>query len=91
MALTLRRSRLDRPAAFEHLGDWEVWEDGQEIGRIYEVPAANDAALACFWAFNLMGPARGHVKTHGNAPTFEAAKIDFKRWLEAFRVWKPPG
>jgi hypothetical protein len=55
------------------------------------VPAANDAALAWFWAFNLMGPARGHVKTHGNAPTFEAAKIDFKRWLEAFRVWKPPG
>ena len=44
MALTLRRSRLDRPAAFEHLADWEVWEDGQEIGRIYEVPAANDGA-----------------------------------------------
>jgi hypothetical protein len=36
-----------------------------------------------------MGEARSHVTTSGHAPTFDAAKIEFQRGLEAFLAWSP--
>jgi hypothetical protein len=38
--LTLRPTGLRNSAAFGRLADWCVIEDGEPIGRIYEVPAA---------------------------------------------------
>jgi hypothetical protein len=41
MILTLRPTGLRTAAAFAHLADWCVIEDGEEIGRIYQVHAAS--------------------------------------------------
>ena len=36
MVLSLRRTRLEKQPVFADLQDWQVLEDGNEIGRIYE-------------------------------------------------------
>ena len=46
LPLTLRPTDIGTPAAFQHLKDYCVFEDGEKIGRIYEVPAA-PADRAC--------------------------------------------
>jgi hypothetical protein len=40
LPLTLRPTDIGTPPAFEHLKDYCVFEDGEPIGRIYEVHAA---------------------------------------------------
>jgi hypothetical protein len=44
MVLSLRRTRLEKQPVFADLQDWQVLEDGNEIGRIYEqhAPASPD-------------------------------------------------
>jgi hypothetical protein len=34
--LTMRPTRLETSPVYAHLDDWEVLEDGEPIGRIYE-------------------------------------------------------
>jgi hypothetical protein len=40
MTLTLRPTGLRNSGAFAHLADWSVIENGEDIGRIYQVHAA---------------------------------------------------
>ena len=84
--LTLRPTRLGTPAAFAHLADWCVIEDGEPIGRIYEVPAA-PPDRAWFWSLYLDGEARNHVAASGHAATLEEAKAQFRTSLERFKAW----
>jgi hypothetical protein len=73
MPLTLRRTGLTKPAAFAHLADYTVHDDGraEPIGRIYEVYAPMRPELAWFWSIIVLGKAREHVTTQGNEPTLE--------------------
>jgi hypothetical protein len=69
MPLTLRPTRLYRPAVYAHLKDWEVWEDGKEIGRIMEGrEGATKSEQAWFWAITSLEygmRARARVTTEG--------------------------
>ena len=51
MALTLRPTGLASPA-YQHLQDWTVLDDGQEVGRIYDDGSASapPAELRWFWS-----------------------------------------
>jgi hypothetical protein len=86
MPLTLRPTNLQTSPVYEHLKDYSVFEDGAEIGCIYEQrpPAPPDAAW--FWSIIGRGPGRGRVKTDGRAPTFEDAKAEFAASWEAFKA-----
>jgi hypothetical protein len=86
LPLTLRPTGLRNSAAFAHLADWSVIEDGEVIGRIYEVPAA-PPDRAWFWSLFLDGDARHHVTTSGHAATLEGAKAQFRASLERFKAW----
>jgi len=87
MALTLRPTGLASPA-YAHLIDWCVHDNGESIGRIYELDAPLRPEVAWFWALHLMGPARGHVPTHGNASTLAEAKAAFIAARAAFLAWR---
>jgi hypothetical protein len=81
--LTLRPTRLSRdPDRHE----WTVYEDGQEIGRLYEDRTASHPEIAWFWSIIVMGPARHRVRTDGRAPTLEEAKAQFAAAWTAFKV-----
>ena len=84
--LTLRPTRLGTPAAFAHLADWNVLEDGEKIGRIYQVHAARSPEQTWFWSITALNPNPTGTPTNGHAATFEDAKAQFQEhW---FRVWK---
>ena len=86
MPLTLRPTDLRVAAAFAHLRDWSVYEDGQDIGRLCEQHAPSRPELAWYWSITVMGPARDRVRTEGHAPTLEQAKVDFRTHWEAFKT-----
>jgi hypothetical protein len=67
--------------------DWSIREDGQEIGRLYEDPAATRPELTWFWSTIVIGKARRRVKTDERAATLEDAKAQFAANWEAFR-WR---
>jgi hypothetical protein len=90
MALTLRPTGLQCPPAFQHLEDYSVYEDGTEIGRMYEAHAPARPDLAWLWSITVMGPARHKVRTDGRAPTLEEAKADFQAAWNAFKAWPSP-
>jgi hypothetical protein len=86
MPLTLRRTGLSHDP---NSNDWWVYEDGEEIGRIYEATSV-DADVRWLWAHWLLGPAReANLLTHGRAPTLEDAKAEFRTAIERFRRWRP--
>jgi hypothetical protein len=87
MPLTLRPTGLRQSAAFAHLADYSVYDDGREIGRIYEVHAPTRPEAAWTWSIIVMGKARGHVMTDGNAPTFDEVKRQFAECWERFKAW----
>jgi hypothetical protein len=86
MALTLRRTNLETPPVYTHLGDWTVFEDGTAIGRVHEQrpPAPPDAVWV--WSIFAEGPGRARVKTDGRAATFEDAKEQFAASWTAFKT-----
>jgi hypothetical protein len=86
MALTLRPTGLQASAAFAHLADWSVYEDGQEIGRLREEHAPARPERAWYWSITVLGPGRGRVRTEGHAETLEQAKGDFRAHWEAFKA-----
>jgi hypothetical protein len=44
MPLTLRPTGLRRSAVFAHLADYSVYDDGREVGLIYEVHSERECA-----------------------------------------------
>jgi hypothetical protein len=83
MALALRPTSLSDDPDRQ---DWSIYEDGAEIGRLYEDLYIADAQLRWFWSIALMGPARHLCQTSGRAPTLEIAKADFRRALARFKA-----
>jgi hypothetical protein len=83
MALTLRPTGLGKSVAFAHLADYSVYDDGREIGRIYEVHAPSRPEVAWTWSIIVMGEARGHVTTDGNAPHVRRGETPVRRVLGA--------
>ena len=86
MALTLRPTGL-APPVYEHLNDYEVLDDGQSIGRIYESPAATRPEMAWFWSLTIIGAHQTGVATHGYAPSLEAAKAQFLASYDTWLTW----
>jgi hypothetical protein len=86
MPLTLRPTGLQCSAAFAHLADWSVYDDGRQIGRLREEHAPPRPERAWYWSITVLGPGRGRVRTEGHAASLEAAKADFQAQWEAFKV-----
>ena len=90
MPLTLRRTHLASPV-YEHLGDYEVLEDGRSIGRIYEIRAPTRPDLAWFWSITVIGAHRAGIRTNGRTKTFEDAKAEFKQNYDSWKQWAGGG
>jgi hypothetical protein len=85
MGFTLRPTHLAAPV-YEHLGDYEVLEDGRSIGRIYEIRAPRPDLL-WFWSMTVMGAHRAGILTDGRTKTFDEAKASFKANYERWKTW----
>jgi len=86
MTLTLRPTKLEGSPAIPHRKDWTVYEDGQPIGRIYEVGSAVTAPeLRWFWSILAVVRVTG-VTRYGHAATLEEATAKFRdNWKKAQR------
>jgi hypothetical protein len=87
MALTLRRTRLEKQPVFADLQDRQVLEDGNEIGRIYEQHAPASPDQAWRWSITIPLDMRARVLTSGRAPTLDQAKQEFLDNWSAWRAW----
>jgi len=70
LPLTLRPTTIGTPPAFQRLKDYCVFEDGEKIGRIYEVHAAarNTAEWwAAEWGFVFIVPVETNGACHEDA------------------------
>jgi hypothetical protein len=85
MPLTLRATRLSRDP---NANDWSIYEDGAEIGRLYEDRQANRPENRWFWSITVMGPARFRVRTDSRAATLDQAKADFQAAWHAFKAFQ---
>jgi hypothetical protein len=85
MLLTFRPTKLQTSPVYEHLKDYCVFEEGWEIGRIYELRPPTPPDAAWFWSITVSSP--GRVKTDDRAPTFEDAKSAFRTAYEQWRAW----
>src|SRR4051812_6429281 len=56
MPLTLRPTGLQTSAAFAHLADWSVYDDGRQIGRLREEHAPPRPERAWYWSITVLGP-----------------------------------
>ena len=66
-------------------GHYDVVEDGDCIGRVYEVDAPPSPDMAWFWTITALTPNLRVVLTSGHAATFEDAKAQFRdHW---WRAW----
>jgi hypothetical protein len=54
--------------------DWTMFDDGEPVGRIYEVSASTPAELRWFWSIVISAPPTAGIVISGKAPTIEAAK-----------------
>jgi hypothetical protein len=87
MPLTLRSTNL-APPVYEPMGDYEVLNDGQSIGRIYEIRAPLRPNELWLWSIMVLGAHRAGIETVGRTATFEEAKAQFKENYEQWqRVW----
>ena len=68
-------------------GHWQVLEDGNEIGRIYEQHAPASPDQAWFWSITVPLDMRAKVVTSGHAPTIDQAKQDFLKSWSAWTAW----
>jgi hypothetical protein len=83
MALTLHRTWPDRPRPKD---DWEIFDDGVPVGRIYENEASPNPASRWYWTLNgaAGGAWRHGIRGGGLAPTLNDAKT---AWREAYDNW----
>jgi len=83
MSLTLRPTDLsDNPDR----QDWSIYEDGVEIGRLYEDLQATDPHNRWYWSITLMGTARSLCQCEGRAPTLDSGKAGFRSALQSFKA-----
>ena len=84
--LTLRPTRLETSPVYAHLKDYTVFENGTEIGRMYEQrPGAPPDAL-WVWSITVIVPGPRRGKTDGRAVSFEEAKAQFAACWAAFKA-----
>ena len=75
-----------RPTDLQHLKDYCVFEDGEQIGRIYEVHAPAHPEFSWYWSITAVIPNPTGTRTSGHAATFEEAKAQFQdAWWKAWR------
>ena len=72
---------------FADLQDWQVLEDGHEIGRIYEQHAPASPDQGWFWLITVLLDMRAKVVRSGRAPTIDQAKQDFLKSWSAWTAW----
>ena len=87
MVLSLRRTRLEKQLVFADLQDWQVLDDGNEIGRIYERHARASREQTWFWSITVPLDMRAKVVTSGRAPTLDQAKTEFLGNWTAWNAW----
>jgi hypothetical protein len=86
MPLTLRPTGIGTPPAFQHLKDYCIFEDGEKIGRMYQVHAPVSPEQAWFWSITALIPNPTGTRTNGHAATFEDAKAQFQdHWWKAWK------
>ena len=86
MALTSAPPELETSPVYAHLKDYTVFENGTEIGRMYEQrPGAPPDAL-WVWSITVIVPGPRRGKTDGRAVSFEEAKAQFAACWEAFKA-----
>jgi hypothetical protein len=83
MLLTVRPTGL---SGNPDRNDWSIYEDGVEIGRLYEDRQTTQPENRWFWSITVMGPARFRVRTDSWAATIEQAKTDFQVAWDAFKA-----
>jgi predicted RNase H-like HicB family nuclease len=81
MALTMRPSGLSSPAYKDEF-DVVIYEDGNAVGRIYEVGGIGTPPdVRCFWSMFMLVDWRAGVVTSGKVATLEEAKARLKESL----------
>ena len=79
MPLVLRRAQDHRPGDW-NADDFDVLDDGREVGRIYRINAATE-----IWWWGVSFQLTGR-KSYGRVDTREEAmaafKAEYERWLE---------
>jgi hypothetical protein len=78
LPLTLRPTGLRNSAAFAHLADWCVIEDGEVIGHIYEVHAARSPEQAWFWSITALIPNPTGAPTMGTPRPSRTRRRSFR-------------
>jgi hypothetical protein len=88
--LTMRPTRLETSPVYAHLDDWEVLEDGEPIGRIYE-SREKRPGLEWYWSITSMRywDARQFVTTHAYATSLDEAKKAFWENWEGLKRRRP--
>jgi hypothetical protein len=90
MVLILRPTKPEKAPAFDNLADWTVLNDGEEIGRIFEVHAPARPELAWVWSI-----ARGRIdpgskiKTQDTLPISTPLKQRCANWAK-WKAWGLP-
>ena len=86
MALFLRSLRLTS-AAYRHLQDWAIVEDGRTVGRIIEDGSASTTPDRRWgWSIVVYVHPMSGIVTSGKAATLRQAKADFQRNWDAVRL-----
>jgi hypothetical protein len=79
--LILRRANLSRISGQWQDEDYDVFDGGRDVGRIYLVDS-NAGTETWFWGVSFLLTNR---KSYGHAPTLDAAKAAFKAEYEAWK------
>jgi hypothetical protein len=65
--------------------DWSIYEDGVEIGRLYEDRQASRPENRWFWSIRVMGPARFRVRTDNGPPRSSRQRLISQAAWDAFK------
>jgi hypothetical protein len=90
MALTMRSTWLQSPANQDRL-DFTVYEAGKPVGRIYETASIETSPdFQWLWSITAYVDPELDIVTSGKVPTFEEAKMQFRRNWEKARGREQP-
>jgi hypothetical protein len=87
MPLTLRPTKLETSPVYAHLKDYTVFEDGTEIGRMYEQRPPAPPGAAWLWKHHRDCPPAAAVIVPGRARG-RTIKLPVHDYL--IRVWSTP-